>query len=137
MDIGNTVTEIYNDAFDGCSGLTTVTIPDSVTSISGYVFNNCTSLSSITILYANNDYNLEVGENIFDGCANLHTISCQNMDSKTLDWYAQGSLNKPPSGEGDYIHYVASDGDWTIIASYDSEYDEWSWIEEEIEEEEP
>ena len=130
MDIGNTVTEIYNDAFDGCSGLTTVTIPDSVTSINGYVFNNCTSLSSITILYANNDYNLEVGESIFAGCDNLHTISCPNMDSTTLEWYAQMSLTRFPYGEGDYIHYVASDDDWTIVASYDSEYDEWSWLAE-------
>ena len=123
MDIGNTVTEIYNDAFDGCSGLTTVTIPDSVTSINGYAFNDCTSLSSITILYANNDHDLGLMETIFEGCTNLHTISCPNMETTTLDWYAQGSglLNRLPYGEGDYIHYVASDGDWTIFASYDSE----------------
>ena len=36
-------------AFDGCSGLTSITIPDSVTSIGEYAFRNCDSLTSVTI----------------------------------------------------------------------------------------
>ena len=40
VDIGNTVTEIGSETFSDCSGLTSVTIPDSVTSIGGYAFYN-------------------------------------------------------------------------------------------------
>ena len=47
--IGNTVEEIYNDAFSGCSELAIVSMPDSITNISGYAFSNCNSLTTITI----------------------------------------------------------------------------------------
>ena len=45
--IPNTVTTIYNDAFDGCRGLTSVTIPSAVTTIGDYAFWNCVNLSLV------------------------------------------------------------------------------------------
>ena len=42
-------TNIGEDAFSGCSGLTSVTIPDSVTSIGERAFSGCSGLTSIVI----------------------------------------------------------------------------------------
>ena len=48
--IPNTVTTIGNNAFYGCTGMTSVTIPSSVTTIGNNAFYECTGLESITVL---------------------------------------------------------------------------------------
>jgi hypothetical protein len=47
--LGEGVTSIGKEAFYDCTGLTSVTIPNSVTSIGGSAFYECSSLASITI----------------------------------------------------------------------------------------
>ena len=49
VTIPNSVTSIGNAAFYGCSSLTSVTIPNSVTSIGDYAFYGCSGLTSVTI----------------------------------------------------------------------------------------
>ena len=71
---GVTITSIGNSAFNGCSRLTTITIPNSVTSIGGYAFRNCSRLTSITI--PNDVKSIEGG--VFWGCSGLKSITIPN-----------------------------------------------------------
>lgn len=66
-DIPNSVSIIDDNAFRGCTGLTSVTIPNGVTSIDIFTFERCTSLTSVTI--PNSVDFIDVSA--FDLCPNL------------------------------------------------------------------
>ena len=67
-----TVREIEETAFSNCSGLTSVTIPNSVTSIKGSTFEDCSSLTSITIPNSVTS----IGNSAFSRCGNLENLYC-------------------------------------------------------------
>ena len=68
------VTSIDACAFDSCTGLTSVTIPNSVTSIGGWAFHGCTGLKSVDI--PNSVTSL--GDHVFYGCTNLTSVTIPN-----------------------------------------------------------
>ena len=68
------VTSIGNFAFDGCTGLTSVTIGNSVTSIGQMAFFGCTGLTSVTI----GNSVISIGDNAFQNCSGLTSITIPN-----------------------------------------------------------
>ncbi|MBO7723362.1 MAG: leucine-rich repeat domain-containing protein, partial [Thermoguttaceae bacterium] len=58
-------------AFEGCTSLKGVGIPDSVTEIGVSAFEGCTSLESVEIP----DSVTEIGYSAFEGCTSLERVS--------------------------------------------------------------
>ena len=82
VTIPDSVTSIGSRAFSRCTSLTSITIPDSVTSIGGYAFRDCTSLTSITIP----DSVTSIGDNAFNGCTSLTSVAIPNSVTSIGDW---------------------------------------------------
>ena len=74
VSIGNRVTRIGDSAFYNCTALTSVTIPDSVTSIGDSAFYRCTGLTSVTIP----DSVTSIGARAFESCAGLTSVTIGN-----------------------------------------------------------
>ncbi len=56
ITIPNSVTSIGKEAFQGCTGLTSITIPNSVTAIGTGAFSNCSNLTEILVEEGNTAY---------------------------------------------------------------------------------
>ncbi|MBR4269732.1 MAG: leucine-rich repeat domain-containing protein [Prevotella sp.] len=71
VTIPNSVTSFGSYAFYGCSGLTSVTIPNSVTSIGNSAFLGCSGLKSVTLPNSVTS----IGSNAFYGCSGLTSVT--------------------------------------------------------------
>lgn len=74
VTIPNSVTEIGENAFSYCDDLTSVTIGNSVTKIGWRAFDSCTSLTSVTIPNSVT----EIGGAVFENCIRLTSVTIGN-----------------------------------------------------------
>ncbi|MBR5434795.1 MAG: leucine-rich repeat domain-containing protein [Bacteroidales bacterium] len=84
-----TVYEIESYAFEGLSGLTSVTIPNTVTTIGESAFEDCTGLTSISIP-SSVDY---IGEEAFFGCTSLKKVTCYAVQPPQVEGEVLENLN--------------------------------------------
>ena len=70
--VADGVTKIKDYCFDRCSGLTSITLPNTITEISPYAFRYCTGLTEIEI-----PASAEIKNNAFERCSNLVRVTTQ------------------------------------------------------------
>ena len=86
ITIPGSVTSIGDLAFYGCTSLTSIAIPDSVASIGSSAFSDCDSLTSVTIP----DSVTSIGSSAFSSCTSLTSVIIPDSVTSIGDWTFSG-----------------------------------------------
>ena len=89
IEIRDGVTNISEQAFQDCTSLASVTIPQSVTSIGAVAFDNCKNLTDVTI----GEGVTSIGQAAFNGCTNLKSITIPESVKSIGSMAFQGCYN--------------------------------------------
>ena len=109
--VATAVTSIAANAFKNCTGLTSVSIPESITSIGSDAFKNCTSLTTVTIP----EGVTTIGSSAFSGCTSLTKVTI-NSNTIASNTYTSSSNFKTIFGS-QVTEYVLGEN-VTAIGSY-------------------
>ena len=97
-----TVTGIGSHAFENCTGLTSVTIPNTVTYIGENAFYKCTSLISLSIPNSVTD----IGGYAFYNCTKLSSINIPNSVTSIADYAFQNCTSLSSIVIGSSVTYI-------------------------------
>ena len=86
ITIPSSVTSLGESCFKGCSGLTSITIPSSVISLGNYCFFYCSGLTSITIPSSV----ISLGNSCFRGCSGLTSVTIPSSVTSLGNYCFQG-----------------------------------------------
>ena len=91
ITIPNSVTRLGYKAFRGCSSITSITIPISVISIGYEAFFCCSSITSVTIPNSVTS----IGSYAFEGCTSLTSITLPNSVTSIGEYAFEGCTSLP------------------------------------------
>ena len=112
ISLPNSVTNIGKRAFFGCSSLTNIVLPEGVTNIEKYTFNGCSSLISITIP----NKVISIGYSAFVGCSSLRSIILpKSVVSIETDAFRN-------CVKLDKVYYTGTKEDWELLKIGDYNY---------------
>lgn len=86
--IPNTVTNIGNGTFMACTGFTSVIIPNSVTRVGNNAFESCVGLTTISIPNSVTS----IGDFAFEGCSGLQSVTIPNSVTNIGDYAFQNCI---------------------------------------------
>lgn len=108
IELPNSITSIGYSSFKSCSNLENITIPNSVTYINNDAFYNCSSLNSISIP----EKTTSIGSATFFGCSNLKQIVVDKNNTNYMSEEgvlfnkSKSELHTYPSGKGDSTYTI-------------------------------
>ena len=105
---------IKNNAFKGCSGLTSITIGNSVTSIGDRAFYGCKGLTSITIPNSVTS----IGQSAFAGCTGLTSITIPNSVTSIGNWAFEDCYNLIEVCNKSSLNIVAGNNSYGYVGYY-------------------
>ena len=121
---GKSVTSIGNGAFEDCTSLTSVTIPDGVKCIGHSAFYECTSLKSITIP----DGVTSIGGTAFSDCTSLTSITIPDSVTILNSFTFSGCKSLSDVNIPDGVTYVG-DGAFSGTAICNNQTEEVKYID--------
>lgn len=115
----DTIKTIGSGAFAGCTGLTEVIIPDSVTSIGFETFSDCTGITSVYIP----DSVTTIGSSAFEGCSALTSVIIPNSVTEICNSAFKSCTNLTSIEIADSVTKIGTSAFW--LTGYYNDEDNW------------
>ena len=104
------VTAVGEHAFDGCTTLTYIELPEGITSVGDYAFANCSAMEYISL--ANTI--TSIGNYVFENCTGEILINCDIPDAERLNNQDIGTFKKSQFTKVVISDWVTTIGDYAF-----------------------